>query len=312
MKKLITLSLVLIFFVNISMSQTSNLTVFSESGELFKLSLNNELVNQTGAANVKKTNIIAGRYIVNVDFEDLYTTDISQTIVIAAGYELTYIVKKNRKGEYQLRGFNMTEITNGGNNNNTNNNTNNNNGNTNDGLTIDYDNGVYDGNTNYNDGMTIEFNDGSDFMGNNTQIDGANISVNYSFLGSSMGMDFNINDFFNDPNYADNGFQTQNAPTGCYNAMNNYNFTQAKQAIANETFESDKESVAMQVIGANCLYSMQVKDILDIFDYESTKLKVAKFAYHHTLDIGNYFLVNTAFTHDSTKKELNEYINSLR
>lgn len=304
MKKLITLSFVLIFFVNISISQTSNLTVFSKSGELFKLSLNNELVNQTGLANVKKTDILAGRYIVNIDFEDLYTTDIFQTIVIAGGYDLTYIVKKNKKGEYQLKGFSMTEITNGENNNN--------NGNTNNGLTIDYDGGVYDGTTNYNDGMTIEFNDGSDVIGNNTQIDGANISVNYSFLGSSMGMDFNINDFINDPNYADNGFQAKNAPTGCYNAMNNYNFTQAKQAIANETFESDKEDVAMQIIGANCLYAMQVKDILDVFDYESTKLDVAKFAYHHTLDLGNYFLVNSTFEYDYTKEELNEYINSLR
>jgi len=306
MKKLLILSLILIFFVSISISQTSNLTVFSEAGELFKLSLNNELVNQTGAANVKKTDIAAGRYLVNVDFEDLYTTDISQTIVIAGGYDLTYIVKKNKKGEYQLRGFNMTEIANGGNNNN---NTNNN---PNNGLTIDYDNGVYDGTTNYNDGMTIEFNDGSNFVGNDTQIDGANISLNYSFLGNNIGVDFNISDFFNDPNYVDNGFQTKNAPTGCYGAMDNYSFTQAKQAIANETFESDKEGVAMQIIGANCLYSIQVKEILDIFDYESTKLDVAKFAYHHTFDIGNYFLVNSAFTHDFTKKELNEYINSLK
>ncbi len=317
MKKLLLLSVTLIFFININLSQISNLTVFSEGGELFKLSLNNELVNQTGIANVKKSGITEGRYIVKVDFEDLYTTDITQTIVIAAGYDLTYIIKKNKKGEYQLRGFNMTELNNGGTNNNnggTNNNNNgtNNNSNSNNGLTIDYDGGVYDGTTNYNDGMVIEFNDGSNVTGNNANVDGTNISVNYSFLGSNMGMDFNINDFINDPNYTDNGYQTKNAPTGCYGAMNNYNFSQAKQAIANETFESDKEGVAMQIIGANCLYSMQVKDVLDQFDYESTKLKVAKFAYHHTLDIGNYFLVNSAFEYDSTKEELRQYINSLR
>ncbi len=99
---------------------------------------------------------------------------------------------------------------------------------------------------------------------------------------------------------------------GCSGLMDNYHFSEAKKMIASQTFDSDKENTAMQIIAANCLYSQQVKEIIELFSHESTKLDVAKFAYHHTFDIGNYFLVNSAFTFSMTQDELSSYINSLK
>ncbi|MFM7683799.1 MAG: DUF4476 domain-containing protein [Bacteroidota bacterium] len=47
---------------------------------------------------------------------------------------------------------------------------------------------------------------------------------------------------------------------------------------------------------------------MTIFGFEETKLDFAKFAYDYCFDVNNYFLVNDAFTFDSTKDELNEYL----
>lgn len=306
--------ILLIIATNSLFAQTSNLTVFSESGERFKLFLNNVEVNAAYMSNVENNNLAAGRYVVKIDFEDLYVSDIAQTISIMGGYDIKYIIKKNKKGEYKLRGFSMTETNYNSPNNGGTNGSNYTNPNTNGGgLVIEYDENVYDGTTNYQDEFTIEYDDGLDNANYNTNNTGnTNISVNYNFLGTEIGMNFNLDDFFADPNYTDNGFQTKTAPTGCYGAMNNYNFTQAKQQIANQTFPDEKKSTAMQIIGANCFYSQQVKELVELMEYEDDRLEVAKFAYHHTLDLGNYFLVNNAFTFDSTKDELRDYINSLK
>ena len=60
----------------------------------------------------------------------------------------------------------------------------------------------------------------------------------------------------------------------------------------------------------SCLLSAQVKEIMLMFNFEETRLDFAKFAYGRTYDIGNYFVVNDAFTFESSIDELGDYINS--
>ena len=52
----------------------------------------------------------------------------------------------------------------------------------------------------------------------------------------------------------------------------------------------------------------QVKEILNLFDFETTKLEVAKFAYGYTYDKGNYYQLNDAFNFESSIDDLNNYI----
>jgi len=54
--------------------------------------------------------------------------------------------------------------------------------------------------------------------------------------------------------------------------------------------------------------SSQVAELLKSFDFEQSRLDFAKFAYGHTFDIGNYFMVNNAFDFPSSVDELNAYI----
>jgi len=81
-------------------------------------------------------------------------------------------------------------------------------------------------------------------------------------------------------------------------------------SLASKTFEDSKLTLAKQVINSNCLLSVQVKEVMQIFTYEESKLDFAKYAYGRTYDIGNYYKVNDSFTFESSIDELNSYINS--
>ncbi len=99
-----------------------------------------------------------------------------------------------------------------------------------------------------------------------------------------------------------------NGPVGCPWPMDNATFNNAVTTINNQSFEDNKLQVAKQVFTTNCMTSAQVAQLLKSFDFENTKLDFAKFAYGHTFDLGNYFLVNNAFDFSSSVDELNDFI----
>ena len=97
-------------------------------------------------------------------------------------------------------------------------------------------------------------------------------------------------------------------PIGCPMPMAPGDFESAKSSIASKSFESTKLEIAKQIIGSNCVVAEQVKQIMQLFDFEASKLDFAKFAYGHTYDKGNYFKVNDAFEFESSVSDLNSYI----
>jgi len=58
----------------------------------------------------------------------------------------------------------------------------------------------------------------------------------------------------------------------------------------------------------NWLTAQQVASIMNLFDFESTKLDFAKFAFSHTVDPQNYWIVNDAFSFSSSISDLQHYI----
>ncbi len=84
------------------------------------------------------------------------------------------------------------------------------------------------------------------------------------------------------------------------------------RALKNESFENTRKDLARQIIGNSrkLFLSAQVKQILNCFDFEPSKLEMAKLAYEHTLDREKYFVVNEAFSFDSSKQELSRFIQS--
>jgi hypothetical protein len=101
-----------------------------------------------------------------------------------------------------------------------------------------------------------------------------------------------------------------NGPIGCQWPMDQNAYRSAVGSISKQSFEENKLQVARQVFSTNCLTSAQVGEIMRLFTFEDSRLDFAKFAYGHTFDLGNYFMVNDAFTFSSSVDELNDYIRS--
>ncbi|HLP49327.1 MAG TPA: DUF4476 domain-containing protein [Chitinophagales bacterium] len=97
------------------------------------------------------------------------------------------------------------------------------------------------------------------------------------------------------------------APVGpC--AMNPNDFGQLKRTIDNAGFESTRLTIFKQAAAYNYFTTAQVRELMDLFWFENTKLEVAKVAYNKTIDQNNYYLVNNEFSFSSSVNQLGEYI----
>lgn len=90
--------------------------------------------------------------------------------------------------------------------------------------------------------------------------------------------------------------------------MNDADFSAALSIIKNESFESSKLSTAKQIVSRNYLNVNQIIEICKLFTFDKDKLDFAKSAYHHCTEKEKYFLLRSVFQFDSSKKELDEYI----
>ncbi|MCD6066790.1 MAG: hypothetical protein K0S33_1616 [Bacteroidetes bacterium] len=115
--------------------------------------------------------------------------------------------------------------------------------------------------------------------------------------------------------YSDNSSSTTNASvasSGCGYEMSGSDFASAKKSIVSKSFEDSKLTIAKQILNSNCMNTSQVKEIMDQFSFEQTKLDWAKFAYKKTTDRNNYFKINDGFTFEASIDELNDYISKVK
>ena len=93
--------------------------------------------------------------------------------------------------------------------------------------------------------------------------------------------------------------------------MNPEDYNEVVRMISNESFDDTKLTVAKQVISNNPMTASQIVNICKLFSFESNKLEFAKFAYPYCTEKNKYYLLNEVLTYDSSKRELNEYIQGL-
>lgn len=101
-----------------------------------------------------------------------------------------------------------------------------------------------------------------------------------------------------------------NGEVGCQPPLSVDRFRTMLTTIENQNFENAKARVAKQIIDSNCMTTENIVAILNLFDFDKTKLEIAKYAYDYVYDIENYYLVNNVFDFDSNVKKLDEYIRS--
>ena len=323
MKKLFLLFSLILLSLSFINAQKTNLIFFSEQGEQFSVVLNGILQNSKPETNVKVTDLPAPSYKVKIIFEDTKLGILDKNISFGQGTETTFCIKKNNKGEYVIRYMNEVPIAEAPQ--------------TITGQTsIIYTTTPAPTNTVvYSQTTTTTTND---------NIDPNNVSVNISVTDpttTNNNVNFNMNVVTSDNvNTTSNTTYTTtttttttsnsndypppppttntyvmpgyNGPIGCPYPMTPQDFSTAKNTIASKSFEDSKLSIAKQIINSNCLLSGQVKEIMLLFSFEDTRLDFAKYAYGYTYDLGNYYIVNDAFTFESSIDELNQYTNSVR
>ncbi len=89
-------------------------------------------------------------------------------------------------------------------------------------------------------------------------------------------------------------------------------FKDILRALKAESFDQTRSQIARQILGNSrkLFLVSQIKQMLDCFDFEPSKLEIAKYAYERTADRDKYFLVNESFSFDNSKQELSRYIQS--
>ncbi|MGH1338554.1 MAG: DUF4476 domain-containing protein [Aureispira sp.] len=85
-------------------------------------------------------------------------------------------------------------------------------------------------------------------------------------------------------------------------------FNGCRQRIRHCGFESDRVREAMAFVDHHYVSANQIADIMHFFNFESSRLEFAKYAFHRTCDIQNYGVVFGELTFNSSRRELDCYI----
>ena len=308
MKK-IALSLLITFiaFGSLFSQVPSNIIIFSEDAYPFYVIMNGIKHNQKAQTNVAILNLTSPVYKTKIIFEDKTIPSISKNIYTKEGLEVTYRIRKNRKGENVLRYYTENEASF-------------------DPIheeRVREDNVELVTNEGYNEnstGVSVNININENGVNYNMDTPDGSVNANINVNVNETGAEYEESISVAETNYyIDDAPETQvyhmpgySGTIGCDWPMDANRFSRAKQTIEKVDFASDKLRIAKQVIKSNCLTAEQVKELTSLFDFESDKVKFAKFAYLYTFDIENYFMINDVFEFSSSIKQLDDYIKSVR
>lgn len=102
--------------------------------------------------------------------------------------------------------------------------------------------------------------------------------------------------------------------TFCINAQNpcqpisDLSFTSLVKSIESKEFVDIKMELAQQGVKGKCLSVDQVKSLMELFESDSDRLKVAKYAFTNSFDGDDFEGVTEAFKFEQNKSALKEFI----
>jgi len=323
MKKLFSTALFTAILSFVLTAQNNNLIVYSQDGLKFSVILNGIRQNNEPQTNVKVTGLNATNYQVKIIFDNKMP-DLNQNAYLMNGgeptqnTEYTYAVAFV-KDKYKLKFKSASPIS----------------GNI---STPQQTVVVYTPVELVGVSTTKTTTTTTNSVGSNTNMNSANIGMNLNGAGVGMNVNINVNDMDGGAAYGNTTSTTttyssttttsgssginQNNTTstyvlpgyngvyGCPYPMSSSDFESAKASVKSKSFDDSKLTLAKQIIGSNCMLCSQIKELMLLITFEATRLDLAKYAWHHNLDKGNYYKLNDAFTFESSIDELNEYTES--
>jgi len=272
MKKLLTLALGLLLMN--SYAQTNrNLVLVSATNEAMEVLINNRPVNQRPLKDIRITGLQDNYYNLVVRLASQPRIIIRGHLYVPPMSEIVYEVyapdRRNAKGEFVIKDIYPADNQ----------------------VPYYQQESVFSwGNT----GVAAQGNNGQ-----NTQNGQINININNSSTATNqIGQNTPV---VYVPDYT--------GTVGCVPPVTANRFSNMLQVVEDEIFEAGKLRVAKQIIKTNnCLTVNQLVQILRLFDFDESRLKLAKFAYDYSYDLENYYKVNAVFDFDSNKRKLDTYI----
>ena len=92
-----------------------------------------------------------------------------------------------------------------------------------------------------------------------------------------------------------------------YYEPNMVDYFQLSGTLNNIRYESEKLETAKQIVAVNGITADQIYKVLLLFNFESSRLEFAKFAYASCVDKNNYYIINQAFKFQSSIREMTEF-----
>ncbi|MEI6555680.1 MAG: DUF4476 domain-containing protein [Paludibacter sp.] len=309
-------------------AQTSNLNFFTEQGERFSLIIDGILQNKIPQTNILVTELPATKFKIKIVFENKTMADLDKYIYLSHDKQSSYVITRNSSGYYMIRFLKDISIAEAAapsmsqsvisyhsepeTSTTTTSTTTVVKNNPNQGIGFNVQDPVTGANINMNvnvGGLGEELSNSSISTTTTTTTRSTGTVINGSTYSERDAEPERHHEHHNKDKYVLQGY---NGIYGCQMPMFVGDFESAKKSISSKSFEDSKLTIAKQIIQSNCLLSTQVKEILLLFSFEETRLTFAKFAYAYTLDLGNYYKLNDAFTFESSIDELNKYIEGYR
>jgi Domain of unknown function (DUF4476) len=327
-----------------SLAQKTNLVFFADGGEKFILSINGVRQNATPDTNVKARDLQGDAVQALIEFSTAIRP-VKQLVALQPGMELTFAVRKNKKGAYVLRMVSTAAIS--------------------ESATLTQKSSAVESKpatatttptptnnvttqtqttqtvstpvsatTVTTDGASVNIN----VSGTTTQTpDNANVNISVSGVNTNTTQtqdNANVNISVSGVNTKTTqtvktttrtsssstdempvrksepvrSEPVKSQPAACTSAMLSTDFDRARKSIEAKSFTEEQMTICTQVIKANCFSVKQVLSLMEIFTYEESKLSVAKLAYPKTIDKNNYYQINDAFSYSSTVEALNKFM----
>lgn len=280
---------------------TNNLVIFSEDFQPFTAFINGVQQNVTPQTNVKITGLIGNSLVVRINFSNNLPQINKNIYLNGFNKEISYRIVETPKG-MKLRYFseaNLGQVTNMPNQN-----------------IVVYRTTPPSQSVTITEHTTTTTTSGHPHsQGENVNINvdgfGVNINVNESNSNSTMTTTTTTTTTYGSSHSSSGGGQVvyvdgYTGSIGCQVPQCDMN--QIKNALANEDFENDKMDMLKVALRNKCLLASQVREFMQMFTFESDKLEFAKYAFHKTYDIDNYYLVAGDLEYSSDKEELNNYV----
>lgn len=285
----------------------SEIEVFSENGDAFTLYVNQMQMNEAPAPRVLAS-VNPGFYQVRIAFADPGKADIiKNNFGTELGMRTTGKITLNKKGAYVIRPFSHVPMTSAvppppppahttstGNN-------------------LDLPSGGISMDVSVSEGMpsnsTTEQVNMSMNVGGGLVPGGFNMNVQMTAT-ESWSESTTMTTTTSSGSAWDQGMQT-NAATGSNDpiGMTDLDFQDYLRAIKAKDFEDSKQSTANAPLNAGAMLNAgQIAQVMRAFDYESTRLEFAIFAYPRCVDPHNYYKTHGAFEFELSIDELNDAI----